>query len=56
MANGRLDRHLFERLQLLLSGDQERLTVRATLKEKEGTMIATGSVQPESGVLKGTFC
>jgi autotransporter translocation and assembly factor TamB len=53
VANGRLDRHSFERLQLLLSGDQERLTVRATLKEKEGTMIATGSVQPESGDFEG---
>lgn len=50
---GSVDRFHYDRLQLLLRGDRDRLAVRATLKEKEGALIATGSLQPGTGDFQG---
>ncbi|HBR35249.1 MAG TPA: hypothetical protein DD734_11495 [Firmicutes bacterium] len=53
VSAGSVDRFSYDQFQLLFSGDHDRLTVRGTLQEKEGTLIATGMVQPGTGSYEG---
>lgn len=50
---GSVDRLTFDQLQLLLRGDGDRLAIRATLEEKGGTLVATGSLQSGTGDFEG---
>ena len=52
---GSVDRYHYDQLQLLLRSDGDRLAVRATLQENEGTLMATGSLQSGTGDFQGNL-
>jgi len=45
----------FDRLRLLLNGDQEQLAVWAMLQAEEGAAIVSGTVEPGSGDYEGSL-
>ncbi|HHW12535.1 MAG TPA: hypothetical protein GXX33_05990 [Firmicutes bacterium] len=50
---GSVDRFSYDQLQLVLRSDGDRLVVRAVLKENDGNLIATGSLQADTGDFRG---